>query len=321
MVEIDYYSKYIKYKQKYIELKNLLLGGVPPTPKSGDSPKGRIAKVETPNPIEKEHKIPKESRVIQILLANISTFKKNFDDNDKKITYVLSLSTNNQLEYFKRRINLESYQKIKKELENAFLQLQTKGVFIRAEYDNLIRISQKVESINSNTNRLIPELKLYFIGLYYAYGTPLPSEIFTLSEISDIISPVTPRASVTGSFADLSPSAAISSSAATSPSAAAATSPGVVYTPLQKFEGHEGSATTRAGNFNTLLENKRTVEAIINAFLMKTNFFCQLVESTDVRTELPQLFYNIMPRANQDGIKKTAEECRKYNYLHLTFHN
>ena len=146
MVEIDYFNKYLKYKHKYIELKNLLLGGVPkaesPKVKSPEV-KGGIAKPES--------EPPKLNPVQQIrwdsLMAERITLQTNFDEIKSLLQRLPELNSNkNVIMRVKQIDRLFS----KKHTEQVLKDLFNDITYIKTEIGKLKTILKIIDELNKN---------------------------------------------------------------------------------------------------------------------------------------------------------------------------
>ena len=146
MVEIDYFNKYLKYKHKYIELKNLLLGGVPkaesPKVKSPEV-KGGIAKPESEPPkLNLAQKIRWDS-----LMAERITLKTNFDEIKPLLQRLPDLNSNKNV--IMRVKNIDRLFS-KKHTEQVLTDLFNDITYIKTEIGKLKTILKIIDELNKN---------------------------------------------------------------------------------------------------------------------------------------------------------------------------
>jgi hypothetical protein len=311
MAENDYFSKYLKYKKKYIELKNLLLGGVPksPTGNGNDSPKPTILKsvIKEKTPLNSiQTSVLKAQRDRNTMLYGVMTKifsdfnptsdifikKKNeiqknlkdlFERNTVEITPDILKKTNDEIEE-----QLKKVSRIKKILE-------------LKDGPECSEILSKLVFFNGLSNDLLNEFLTNFVTIN---SDPFDLELVQLekvikyleyfkenySELSGIILII----EKTQNFTIAPTDAVLSDPIEDTPSIVSATPQAT--TPSSR-------STPKTGLFVNIKLNEKKFLGMLKTLFME--YICMINTKTEI-SGLQQIYYNF----NRDGVQ----------IFHLAFH-
>ena len=297
MAENDYFSKYLKYKQKYIELKNLLLGGVPKNSTGSEVPKSPTeSEIPKSMPGEAERKPPKGGISKYTSLMLIPYIKKQIEAKNRIDTIIqkfgIFLSLVKHQDYYLDELK----QKITFALANKLFRKDVLSIEITSPDREIMQELNKALEYALKLEDLLNEVKYYFTAL----SEVPPPGLFTEAELTPPAA-LSPQALPVGSFGAAA-------------AAAADDATPFVFVPHLK----SGETTRQAADFSEVDKNKKIFESFLNAILGPKNLVCVLCTKTEETGK--QLYYNIFSRTTPPANRICMPRPNPLQLWHLTFH-